>query len=112
MENFPISQMRFQRPFLHAPQLIKAVAAQMNGPRTGHLSPAKAAAIETAADEVAEGRLVGTHPNNEVDCGPSGNDAIPTTLHLAASTQFTANYCPLCKICKRRWRRRPANSTT
>jgi fumarate hydratase class II len=111
VENFPISQMRFQRPFLRALGLIKAAAAQVNG-RMGHLPQAKASAIETAANEVTEGRydnafvvdvfqtgsgtstnmnanevighLAGTHPNDEVNRGQSSNDVIPTALHLAA----------------------------
>ena len=111
VENFSISRMRFQRPFLRALGLIKAAAAQVNG-RMGHLPQAKAAAIEAAANEVAEGRhddafvvdvfqtgsgtstnmnanevignLSGAHPNDEVNRGQSSNDAIPTALHLAA----------------------------
>src|SRR5512145_1112230 len=55
VENFPISRMRFQRPFLRALGLIKAAAAHVNG-QMGHLPPAKAAAIEAAANEVAAGR--------------------------------------------------------
>jgi fumarate hydratase class II len=111
VENFPISRMRFQRPFLRALGLIKAAAAQVNG-RMGHLPEAKAAAIEAAANEVAEGRhddafvvdvfqtgsgtstnmnanevighLARAHPNDEVNRGQSSNDVIPTALHLAA----------------------------
>jgi fumarate hydratase class II len=111
VENFPISRMRFQRPFLRALGLIKAAAAQVNG-RMGHLPEAKAAAIEAAAYEVAEGRhddafvvdvfqtgsgtstnmnanevighLARAHPNDEVNRGQSCNDVIPTALHLAA----------------------------
>jgi fumarate hydratase class II len=111
VENFPISRMRFQRPFLRALGLIKAAAAQVNG-RMGHLPQVKAAAIEAAANEVAEGRyddafvvdvfqtgsgtstnmnanevigrLAGAHPNDEVNRGQSSNDVIPTALHLAA----------------------------
>jgi fumarate hydratase class II len=111
VENFPISRMRFQRPFLRALGLIKAAAAQVNG-RMGHLPQVKATAIEAAANEVAEGRyddafvvdvfqtgsgtstnmnanevigrLAGAHPNDEVNRGQSSNDVIPTALHLAA----------------------------
>jgi fumarate hydratase, class II len=110
VENFSISRMRFQRPFLRALGLIKAAAAQVNG-RMGYLPQAKAAAIEAAANEVAEGRrddafvvdvfqtgsgtstnmnaneviglLAGAHPNDEVNRGQSSNDVIPTALHLA-----------------------------
>jgi fumarate hydratase class II len=111
VENFPIGRMRFQRPFLRALGLIKAAAAQVNG-RMNHLPQAKAAAIETAANEVAAGRhddafvvdvfqtgsgtstnmnanevighLARAHPNDEVNRGQSSNDVIPTALHLAA----------------------------
>ena len=111
VENFPVSRMRLQRAFLRALGLIKAAAARVNG-RTGHLPPAQAAAIEAAANEVAEGRhddafvvdvfqtgsgtstnmnanevighLAGAHPNDEVNRGQSSNDVIPTALHLAA----------------------------
>jgi fumarate hydratase class II len=111
VENFPISGMRFQRPFLRALGLIKAAAARVNG-RMGQVSLEKAAAIEAAANEVAEGRyddafvvdvfqtgsgtstnmnanevigrLVGAHPNDEVNRGQSSNDVIPTALHMAA----------------------------
>jgi fumarate hydratase class II len=112
VENFPISRMRFQRPFLRALGLIKAAAAQVNG-RMGYLPQPKAAAIESAANEVAAGRcdewfvvdvfqtgsgtstnmnanevigrLAGAHPNDEVNRGQSSNDVIPAALHLAAA---------------------------
>jgi fumarate hydratase class II len=111
VENFPISRMRFQRPFLRALGLIKAAAAQVNG-RMDQLPQDKAAAIEAAANEVASGRhddafvvdvfqtgsgtstnmnanevighLALAHPNDEVNRGQSSNDVIPTALHLAA----------------------------
>src|ERR1035441_6033545 len=111
VENFCISRMRFQRPFMRALGLIKAAAAQVNG-RMGYLPQAKAAAIEAAANEVAEGRhddsfvvdvfqtgsgtstnmnanevighLAGAHPNDEVNRSQSSNDVIPTALHLAS----------------------------
>ncbi len=111
VENFPISRLRLQRPFLRALGLIKAAAARVNG-QMGHLPPDKAAAIEAAANEVVEGRhddafvvdvfqtgsgtstnmnanevigrLAGAHPNDEVNRGQSSNDVIPSALHLAA----------------------------
>ncbi|HUG32864.1 MAG TPA: class II fumarate hydratase [Acidimicrobiia bacterium] len=55
VDNFPISNLRFSRRFIWALGLQKGssatVAAEM-----GHLDPAKAEAIRTAADEVMEGR--------------------------------------------------------
>jgi fumarate hydratase class II len=121
VENFPISQMRFQRPFLRTLGLIKAAAAQVNG-RMGHLPQVKAAAIEAAANEVAEGRhddafvvdvfqtgsgtstnmnanevigrLAGAQPNDEVNRGQSSNDVIPTALHLAAVETVRSQLLP------------------
>lgn len=53
--NFPISGLRFPRPFIRALGLIKMAAARVNG-ELGRLDPLVATAIETAAREVAEGR--------------------------------------------------------
>ncbi|HWR53996.1 MAG TPA: class II fumarate hydratase [Bryobacteraceae bacterium] len=53
IENFPISRLRFTRPFLRALGLIKSAAAEVNAPVLGNL---RAAAIAGAADEVAEGK--------------------------------------------------------
>ncbi len=54
VENFPISSLRFQRPFIRALGFIKAAAARVNG-RHGWIPADRAAAIERAAMEVAEG---------------------------------------------------------
>lgn len=54
VENFPISNYRFTRPFLRALGLIKSAAAAVNG-RLGTLDPEVATAIEAAAEEVASG---------------------------------------------------------
>ncbi len=54
--NFPISGLRFQRPFIRALGLIKHAAAKANK-ELGLLDPNKASAIEKAALEVAEGKL-------------------------------------------------------
>jgi fumarate hydratase, class II len=122
VENFPISRMRLQRPFLRALGLIKAAAAQVNG-RMGHLPQAKAAAIEAAANDVAEGRyddafvvdvfqtgsgtstnmnanevighLAGAHPHDEVNRGQSSNDVIPTALHVAAVETVRGQLLPV-----------------
>jgi fumarate hydratase, class II len=53
-QNFPISRLRFQRGFLRALGLIKAVAARANE-QLGELPPAQARAIASAADAVARG---------------------------------------------------------
>ena len=55
VENFPISRMRFGRAFLSALGLVKFAAARANQ-QAGTLPSPIAGAIETAAQEVMEGR--------------------------------------------------------
>jgi fumarate hydratase class II len=55
VENFPISGVRFGRPFIRALGIIKSAAAVVNA-ELGILDSALASAIEQAAAEVAEGR--------------------------------------------------------
>ena len=55
VENFQISSLRFERPFIRALGMIKAAAAAVNA-ELGILDSALARAIEQAAAEVAEGR--------------------------------------------------------
>jgi fumarate hydratase class II len=111
VKNFPISQLRFPRSFLRALGLIKAAAAKVNG-EMGALPP-EMAAVEAAANEVAEGKhdsqfvvdifqtgsgtstnmnanevigkLAGAHPNDHVNRGQSSNDVIPSAIHIAAA---------------------------
>jgi fumarate hydratase class II len=54
--NFPISSLRLGRPFIHALGLIKFAAARVNT-ELGLLEPQIAEAIQTAAREVADGKL-------------------------------------------------------
>ncbi|HEV2065823.1 MAG TPA: class II fumarate hydratase [Thermomicrobiales bacterium] len=61
VENFPISGITFSRPFLRALGLIKASAASVNT-ELGLLDRDLAAAIETAALEVADGVLDAEFP--------------------------------------------------
>ncbi|HEY8488763.1 MAG TPA: class II fumarate hydratase [Thermaerobacter sp.] len=56
VENFPISGIRFPRPFIRALGLIKRAAAQTNA-ELGLLDARLAEAIVQAADEVIEGKL-------------------------------------------------------
>jgi fumarate hydratase, class II len=56
VENFPISDLRFPRPFIAALGLIKKAAAEQNA-ELGLLDGATARAIAAAADEVARGEL-------------------------------------------------------
>jgi len=121
VENFPISGLRFQRPFIRALALIKSAAARVNGEQ-GHLPADKAAAIEGAAEEVLAGaydaqflvdvfqtgsgtstnmnanevigRLAGAHPNDDVNRGQSSNDVIPSALHIAAAESVARDLFP------------------
>jgi fumarate hydratase class II len=116
IENFPISSLRPQRSFIRALGIVKAAAARVNG-RHGWVEPERAAAIERAAMDVAEGRhdaqfavdvfqtgsgtstnmnaneviahLSGTHPNDEVNRGQSSNDVFPSAMHIAAAEVAT-----------------------
>ena len=121
MENFPISGRRFPRSFLRALAIIKSAAAYINGAQ-GHLPADRAAAIEAAADEVAEGlhdahfpldiyqtgsgtstnmnanevigKLAGAHPNDEVNRGQSSNDVIPSAMHVAVAERIHSALLP------------------
>jgi fumarate hydratase, class II len=116
VENFAISSLRPQRPFIRALGIVKAAAARVNG-RHGWVDPTRAAAIERAAMEVAEGlhdtqfvvdvfqtgsgtstnmnanevigHLAGAHPNDEVNRGQSSNDVFPSAMHIAAAEMAT-----------------------
>jgi len=56
VENFPISGLRFPRPFIKAMGAIKHAAAEVNL-ELGNLDERRAKAIMQAADEVMEGKL-------------------------------------------------------
>ncbi|MGH2404794.1 MAG: class II fumarate hydratase [bacterium] len=61
IENFPISGLRFSRPFLRALGLIKRAAAEVNA-EVGLLDRRLADAIARAAQEVADGALDAEFP--------------------------------------------------
>jgi fumarate hydratase class II len=56
VENFPISPLRFPRPFIAAMGLIKWAAAEVNK-KLGVLDEAKAKLLQQAAQEVIDGKL-------------------------------------------------------
>ncbi len=135
VENFPISGLRFSRPFIRALGLIKKHAAITNA-ELGLVPPKIAGAIERAAQEVADGKwdeqfvvdifqtgsgtstnmnanevitnraieILGgkrgdksVHPNDQVNCGQSSNDVIPTAIHLAAFEAIERQLIPALK---------------
>ena len=121
VHNFPISGTRFPRSFIRALGMIKNAAAIVNG-RMGRLPAELAASIQTAAEQVAEGRhddqfpidifqtgsgtstnmnanevighLAGAHPNDHVNLGQSSNDVIPTAMHIAVAESLVARLLP------------------
>ncbi len=121
VENFPIGRLRFPRAFIRALGLIKSAAARING-RLGELPAGLAASIETAAEEVVEGRhddqfvvdifqtgsgtstnmnanevigrLAKAHPNDHVNRGQSSNDVIPAAIHISAATLTSEELLP------------------
>jgi fumarate hydratase class II len=87
LQNFPISGIRFPRPFLRALGLIKAAAAAVNG-ELGLLEPALANAIEASAKEVAGGQHDEQFPLDifQTGSGTSTNmNANEVIAHLAAA---------------------------
>src|SRR2546425_10526779 len=114
VENFPISSLRLQRPFIRALGLIKAAAAYANG-QLGYLNADVAKNIQTAAERVITGEfdhqfvvdvfqtgsgtstnmnaneviasLASAHPNDDVNHGQSSNDVIPSAIHIAAAEE-------------------------
>jgi fumarate hydratase, class II len=121
LENFPISGLRFPRPFLRALGIVKSAAARVNG-QLGQLPPELAASVEKAADAVAAGHhddqfvvdifqtgsgtstnmnaneviahLAGAHPNDHVNRGQSSNDVIPSAMHVSAAMLVTEELLP------------------
>ncbi|MGD1069316.1 MAG: class II fumarate hydratase [Bryobacteraceae bacterium] len=112
VENFPISRMRLQRPFIRALGLIKACAARVNA-----FPAIEQAALEVAAGRYDDqfvvdvfqtgsgtstnmnsneiiGRLAGAHPNDDVNRGQSSNDVFPAALHIAAAETLEQRLFP------------------
>jgi fumarate hydratase, class II len=121
VRNFPISELRLQRPFIRALGLIKASAARVNAVN-GWIERDMAAKIERAALQVVEGdyddqfvvdvfqtgsgtstnmnaneviaHLAGVHPNDDVNRGQSSNDVFPSAMHIAAAEQVSHRLLP------------------
>ena len=103
VENFPISSMRLQRPFIRALGLIKACAARLNGLPAVEEAASRVARGEFDAQFVVDvfqtgsgtstnmnaneviGHLAKAHPNDDVNRGQSSNDVFPTAMHVAAA---------------------------
>jgi fumarate hydratase class II len=121
-ENFPFGP-RLQPEFIQALGLVKACSARANA-EVGALPAQTAAAIENAADLIAEGKYLdqfvvsvyqtgsgtstnmnaneviahlagtGVHPNDHVNHSQSSNDVIPSAIHIAAAYQIHKELLP------------------
>ena len=95
VENFPISGITFSRHFLRALGLVKASAASVNA-GLGLLDRDLAAAIETAALEVAEGVLDGEFPLDifQTGSGTSTNTNANEVIAARATASVSGDLAP------------------
>jgi fumarate hydratase, class II len=89
VENFPISGSPLEPSHIRALGLIKAAAARVNG-RLGVVQPEMAAAIETAALEVADGKHDGEFPIDvfQTGSGTSSNMNANEVIATLATQAF------------------------
>jgi len=125
VENFAVGPHRFQRALIKALGLVKACAARANAD-LGALPPEIAAAVERAADAIAEGahyehfvvnvfqtgsgtstnmnvneviaHLANAHPNDHVNRSQSSNDVIPSAIHIAAAVEVRSQLLPALEL--------------
>ena len=93
--NFPISGQRFPRRFIRAQALIKRAAAEVNG-ELGLLDAARAAAISSAAQEVADGHHDRQFPIDvyQTGSGTSTNTNFNEVIARLASQRLGARVHP------------------
>ncbi len=93
--NFPISGQRFPRRFIRAQALVKLAAAEVNG-ELGLLDSARAAAISSAAREVADGRHDRHFPIDvyQTGSGTSTNTNFNEVIARLASERLGARVHP------------------
>jgi fumarate hydratase, class II len=125
VENFAVGPHRSQRALIKALGLVKACAARANAD-LGALPPEIAAAVERAADAIAEGahyehfvvnvfqtgsgtstnmnvneviaHLANAHPNDHVNRSQSSNDVIPSAIHIAAAVEVRSQLLPALEL--------------
>jgi len=95
VENFPISGSPLEPSHIRALGLIKAAAARVNG-RLGIVQPEMAAAIETAALEVADGKHDGEFPIDvfQTGSGTSSNMNANEVIATLASERLGRDVHP------------------
>ncbi|MFN8470732.1 MAG: class II fumarate hydratase [Anaerolineae bacterium] len=86
IENFPISNLRFQRSFLRALGLIKLAAAQVNE-ELGLLPSEKARLIEAAAQEVIDGKWDAEFPIDVFQTGSGTSTNMNANEVIASRTR-------------------------
>src|SRR5215468_6512481 len=93
--NFPISGQRFPRRFIRAQALVKRAAAEVNGD-LGLLGPDRAAAIASAAQDVADGRYDQHFPIDvyQTGSGTSTNTNFNEVIANLASQRLGARVHP------------------
>jgi fumarate hydratase, class II len=113
IDNFAISGLRFQRPFIRALGLIKSCAAAVNGDheiehaadavsggeydsqfpidifQTGSGTSTNMNANEVIAHLASAAANRTIHPNDDVNRGQSSNDVIPAALHVSAAIEIS-----------------------
>jgi fumarate hydratase class II len=96
VENFPLSGLRLPPRFLRALGLVKQVAAEVNG-ALGELDAARAAAIASAAGEIAAGRHLEQFPVDVFQTGSgtstnmNANEVIATLASRALAAPVHPN---------------------
>jgi fumarate hydratase, class II len=113
IDNFAISGLRFQRPFIRALGLIKSCGAAVNGDheiehaadavsggeydsqfpidifQTGSGTSTNMNANEVIAHLASAAANRSIHPNDDVNRGQSSNDVIPAALHVSAAIEIS-----------------------
>jgi fumarate hydratase class II len=99
VDNFPISGLRFPRPFLRALGMIKGAAAAVNLD-LARMDAAMADAIQAAAKEVEDGLHDDHFPLDIFQTGSgtstnmNANEVIPGAIHLSAYVETTSHLIP------------------
>src|SRR5918994_629030 len=107
LDNFPVSDLRFQRRFIQALGAIKVESANVNNElglldifQTGSGTSTNMNAnevISNRAIQILEGELGSkspAHPNDHVNQGQSSNDVIPTAIHVSALVAIKEDLLP------------------
>ncbi len=109
VQNFPISGLRMPHDFIRALGLVKAAAAGVNA-GLGHLPKGTAAAIRSAALQVAAGDLDGQFPVDVFQTG-SGTSSNMNANEVIASLASSGAKNPCTPTTRSTWARVPTTSS-